>query len=75
MLSGKEKLLLAILYIVHGLRNILQSQVLEYSCAVWDTYLHKDIESVQSLACKICMKNWPASYSDHLCLPTSGEPT
>lgn len=45
--------------------------LLEYSCAVWDTYLHKDIESVQSLACKICIKNWPASYSDHLCLPTT----
>ena len=45
--------------------------LLEYSCAVWDTYLHKGIESVQSLACKICIKNWPASYSDHLCLPTT----
>ena len=34
--------------------------LLEYSCAVWDLYLQKDIdklESVQRLACKICTKD------------------
>ena len=34
-----------------------------------DPHLHKDIDklqSVQRLACKICTKNWSASYSDQL---------
>ena len=42
---------------------------LEYCCAVWDPHLQKDIDklkSVQRLACKICAKNWSASYDDHL---------
>ena len=46
--------------------------LLEYSCAVWDPNLQKDInklESVQRLACKICTKDWSASYSDHLYIP------
>ena len=43
--------------------------MVEYSCAVWDPHLQKDIdklESVQRLACEICTKNWSASYSDQL---------
>ena len=50
---------------------MLVGLLLEYNCAVWDpsAYLQKDInklESVQRLACKICIKNWSAPYRDHL---------
>ena len=59
------------------LYTTLVHPLLEHSCAVWDPYFQKDIdkmESVQRLACKICTKDWSASYSDHLyilSLPTS----
>ena len=51
------------------LYTTLVRPLLEYCCAVWDLHLQKDIEkleSVQRLACKICTKNWSASYSDQL---------
>ena len=51
------------------LYTTLVRPLLEYCCAVWDPHLQKDIEkleSIQRLACKICTKNWSASYSDQL---------
>jgi len=44
---------------------MLVCSLLEYSCAVWDSYLQRGIdklESVQRLAYKICIKN-------SLCIP------
>ena len=49
---------------------------LEYACQVWDPYLQKDIdmlESVQKFALRVCSKQWDASYSmlcSSLNLPT-----
>ena len=43
--------------------------ILEYGASVWDPYLVKDIqalESVQRFATKICLKNWSISYHDRL---------
>ena len=42
---------------------------LEYVVPVWNPYLKKDIqklESVQRFALKVCLKSWDGSYSDHL---------
>ena len=53
--------------------------MLEYCCAVWDPHLHIKTSKNLSLyrhACKICAKNWSASYSDQLHilnLPTTHE--
>ena len=38
---------------------------LEYACQVWDPYLKRDIdllESVQKFALRVCSKQWNASY-------------
>ena len=53
--------------------------MLEYCCAVWDPHLHIKTSKNLSLyrhACKLCAKNWSASYSDQLHivnLPTTHE--
>ena len=42
---------------------------LEYASQVWDPFLVKDIErleSVQKFALKMCNKNWASSYSENL---------
>ena len=42
---------------------------LEYASPVWDPFLVKDIqklESVQKLALKMCRKTWDSSYADNL---------
>ena len=42
---------------------------LEYAVPVWNPYLVKDIqklESIQRFALKVCLKSWDGSYSDHL---------
>ena len=57
------------LFGANKLYTTLVRPLLEYCCAVWDPHLQKDIdklESVERLACKICSKNWSASYSDQL---------
>ena len=41
----------------------------EYTCAVWDSHLSKDIlavENTQRFALRICLKNWRASYDSLL---------
>ena len=43
--------------------------ILEYGALVWDPYLAKDInmvESVQRFATKICLKNWNMPYCERL---------
>ena len=43
--------------------------ILEYGAPVWDPYLIKDIqaiESIQRFATKICAKNWSMPYPDQL---------
>ena len=40
--------------------------ILEYCCHVWDPFLHKDIElleSVQKFAVKVCTKRWREPYN------------
>jgi len=40
--------------------------ILEYCCHVWDPFLHKDIElleSVQKFAFKVCTKRWREPYN------------
>ena len=40
--------------------------ILEYCCHVWDPFLHKDIElleSVQKFAVKVCTKRWREAYN------------
>ena len=42
---------------------------LEYTSPVWDPFLVKDIqrlESIQKLALKMCRKTWASSYADNL---------
>ena len=42
---------------------------LEYAVPVWNPYLVKDtqkLESIQRFALKVCLKNRDGSYSDHL---------
>ena len=42
---------------------------LEYAVSVWNPYLKKDeqkLESIQKFALKICLKSWDRSYSDNL---------
>ena len=42
---------------------------LEYAAPVWNLYLKKDVqklESIQKFALKLCLKSWDGSYSDHL---------
>ena len=42
---------------------------LEYAVPVWNPYLIKDIqklESIQRFALKVCLKSWDGSYSEHL---------
>ena len=43
---------------------------LEYAVPVWNPYLIKDIqklESIQRFALKVCLKSWDGNYSEHLC--------
>ena len=50
-------------FILTKLYTTMVRPLLEYSCVVW---VNIDKQSVQRLACKICIKNWSASYCDHL---------